>query len=156
MYPKSGRCKDPRTPAVRLDLKVRSAAVCEASVAAGWQVDDARESIPGVKWLGALRLILGGHSRAPRLSGPRLCAKHQSLRATLSRRVRTFSSLTFATVGVFDTQSGVRVDPHFQSHGWRRTQRFQEAQTPVESRTPPGRPRRETGTVLLCVFAALR
>jgi hypothetical protein len=39
-----------------------------------------RESLPGVKWLGALRLVLGGHSRAPQPYGPRLCAKHQSLR----------------------------------------------------------------------------
>jgi hypothetical protein len=28
-----------------------------------------------------LRLVLGGHSRAPQRHGPRLCAKHQSLPA---------------------------------------------------------------------------
>jgi hypothetical protein len=30
-----------------------------------------------------LRLVLGGHSRAPRPYGPRLCAKHQSLHANI-------------------------------------------------------------------------
>jgi hypothetical protein len=33
--------------------------------------------------LTVLRLVLGGHSRAPRPYGPRLCAKHQSLRANI-------------------------------------------------------------------------
>jgi hypothetical protein len=32
-----------------------------------------------------LRLVLGGHSRAPQPYGPRLCAKHQSLRGSRCR-----------------------------------------------------------------------
>jgi hypothetical protein len=39
-----------------LGVRVRSAAVCEASAAAGWQVDDTREPVAGLKWLGVLRL----------------------------------------------------------------------------------------------------
>ena len=38
---------------------------CEESAVAGRHVDDARELVPRVRWLGALRLVLGGHSRGP-------------------------------------------------------------------------------------------
>ena len=47
------------------EVRVRSAAVCEASAAAGKQFDGAWEPVPGVKWLGAVRRVLGGHSRDP-------------------------------------------------------------------------------------------
>jgi hypothetical protein len=56
---------------------------CEESAAAGRHVDDARELVPRVRWLGALRLVLGGHCRAPQRYGPRLCAQHQSLRPNI-------------------------------------------------------------------------
>ena len=48
-----------------MEVRVRSAAVCEASAAAGKQVDGAREPVVGVKWLRELRLVLSGHSRGP-------------------------------------------------------------------------------------------
>ena len=56
----------------------------EASAAADKQVDGAGGSIPGVNRPGALRLVLGGHSRGPPPYGPRLCAQHQSLHANIA------------------------------------------------------------------------
>jgi hypothetical protein len=44
-------------------MRVRSAAGCEAPAAAGKQVADAWEPLTDVKWIGVLRLVLGGHSR---------------------------------------------------------------------------------------------
>jgi hypothetical protein len=107
------------TPRRRREARLRSGVKFEASAAAGWQVDDARELVPRGRWLGALRLVLGGHSRAPQRYGPRLCAKHQSLRPGIATAQwdypPAFPRSHRAAAGPRRTQprSGVRLHPRF-------------------------------------------
>jgi hypothetical protein len=60
----SSKCLDPVMMRIAT-LLLTGQHWCEAPVAAGWQVEGAREAVAGVKWPGALRLVLGGHSRGP-------------------------------------------------------------------------------------------
>jgi hypothetical protein len=57
--------------------------VCKAPVAAPEHRHYAVELFPDFHVPAVLRLVLGGHSRAPQPYGPRLCAKHQSLRPNI-------------------------------------------------------------------------
>jgi hypothetical protein len=62
-------------------IALRTATVCAAPVAAPKQCPYAVGLSPWPSpFLTVLRLVLGGHSRAPQPYGPRLCAQYQSLR----------------------------------------------------------------------------